>query len=414
MNDASLGIESSPEPSSLHGLNIDTCKGSLLHILTRAPGPGGKLTWLSRVATYLLSAFVLGVIPIGTALATQKVWWTGNQSNNEMAFPVLNDYNCIWVWFVTLPLLITFLRSERTLIPQRILSIHAAGVLRPKRDLDRACWEHRFKLANIWAQLAGLCISAIFACVVYRQWMETPVDSWLLDKQGNIHITGWMFLFSFVGLFWSICTLYVARAAVTLWLLWSVVAVSEVLPRPFHPDRAGGLSEVAKIGLRNQYILAAIGVQLVCAASVTSTLVKAAPTSRAFLIAGLVAGAVAYVILGPFVFISPLMPFRKSMRAKKLDSLRKIGDGLQRLTDSIVNQLPTKSPTAEQQTEIERYNSLMELVEREPVWPFDTVTLRRFLSAYLAPVIVWLLALSPISKAIAELLYKILGIHVSS
>jgi hypothetical protein len=223
----------------------------------------------------------------------------------------------------------------------------------------------------------------------------------MVSSKGHILITGWMFLLIF-WLYWFLCTVYVVRAATTVWLLWSMVRSSDVLPRAFHPDRAGGLSQIGKIGLRNQYLLAAVGIQIVCGVLVAKALGALNPATRAFQVAFIVASTIAYALLGPFVFISPLLPFRQGMREKKMQALRKLGDGLQCCVDGIINRLPGAPPTADQEKEINRFKSLIKLVEREPVWPFDTLTLSRVVTAYLAPALAWTLAIGPIHDAITE------------
>ena len=342
---------------------------------------------------------LFGVIPTGLAMFD---WFKAGESTKNVVSPIFRDYATLCLGFVSLPLLIAFLWTERALIPQRLLSIHDSGVLRPKRALDTARWELRFREANWLAQALGICTGVCFSCVIYHFWMRgaEAVPTWQIHKAHNILWTGWLFLIWQMPLFWCACTVYVVRAMVTVTLLRSVVKTSEVTPRPFHPDRAGGLSDIAKIGLRNQYILAAFGVHLVCAFLVARTLSQADRDLAVFLVSCVLVATGAYGVAGPYVFIAPLLPFRKSMLNTKTEALGKLGDGLQRVVDAVVGQLPKESPTAEQEKEINRLRGLTKLVQREPVWPFDTVTLRRFFTAYLVPVLAWVLALAPIHSAI--------------
>ncbi len=403
MNTDTLAVDSHSGSVSVNDLKIDTCKGSLLHFLSLAPGPDAEITSRSQVAAFIVAALLFGAGPLAFVALTTHGFWA--QSSPEMVFPILRDYQSVWAGFVVIPMLVTFLRSERAVIPQRLMSVRKNVTLRPKKHVNTALWVRRYMVVNILAQLIGLSIGFCMAFIMCGQCMTKPVGGWIVTPEGHMLVAGWMYLV-YVGLFWFLCTFYVARAATTVWLLWSVVGSSDVLPHPFHPDRAGGLSQIGKIGLRNQYLLAAVGIQIVFSAWVAKVLGEANPATTPFQVAAIVVSTVSYAMLGPFVFISPLIPFRKGMRDKKIHALRKLGDALQCCLDGIINQLPETPPTPEQEKEITRFKSLMKLVEREPVWPFDTLTLRRFFVAYLAPALAWTLALGPIHDAISKEIEK--------
>jgi hypothetical protein len=394
-------------PTMPHGLGIDSGKGSLLAF---SPGPGTTPTLKSRAVVFFVTMLLFGVVPTGYAMLSNNQWWRIDAVNS---LPILHDYAILCLGFVSFPLLASFLWTERALIPERLLSIHKSGVLRPKHDVNTMRWERIFRNANIFAQGAGIIIGAIGSWLIYDYWSHGPVaPTWQVRASGEIHLTGWVFLIWQMPAFWCACTTYIIRAAVTVGLLHAVVKSSEVLPKPFHPDRAGGLSDVAKIGLRNQYVLAAIGVHIVCAILVATIVSKASPQLSTFVATSIVFATIAYALAGPFVFVAPLLPFRKSMLAKKTEALGKLGDGLQRAVDAAVTKLPMEFPSEEQETEINRLRALLKLVQSEPVWPFDVVTVRRFFSAFIIPFLVWLLALTPIQDAFNKLLSWILNLAV--
>jgi hypothetical protein len=154
------------------------------------------------------------------------------------------------------------------------------------------------------------------------------------------------------------------------------------------------------------FVLAALGVHIVCGLLVARAVSNANPDLTGFVATCVVAATIAYAIAGPFVFVAPLLRFRKSMLRKKTEALAKLGDGLQRAVDAAVNRLPKDYPSEDQETEIDRLKGLTKLVQSEPVWPFDIVTLRRFFTAYLVPVLVWVLAFSPIQDAIVRVVFQ--------
>lgn len=389
-----------------HGLSIDTCKGSLLHILFRAPGPGATIDWKSRVAVYCVAMVLFGAIPVVLAICSSEQWW---RSDKDFPLPIFRDYATLWLGFVSIPLLIVFSWTERALIPQRLLSVHDGNVLRPRGDLDTVRWEGRFKRANLWAQALGVCTAAVCSWVIYYFWTHRSMAStWQFSHADGVRWTGWVFLLWQMPAFWCLCTFSLVRAVVVVSLLHAVVKNSEVMPRPFHPDRAGGLSAVGKIGLRNQYLLAALGVHLVCGLIVARGLSEADRGLAPFLETCLWLAFGSFLLAGPFVFAAPLLPFRTSMLRKRTEALWKLSDALQTVVDAVVSQVPNQFPTAEQEKEITRLRALTKLVQREPVWPFDVVTMRRFFTAYLAPVVASLLTLTPVKKPVEHLFDNLL------
>jgi hypothetical protein len=390
-------------------LLVDTCHGSLLHLLFRAPLPNAVLNWPSRILPFLFALLLFGLVPTALAMFTQAQWWNPAEG---LEFPVLRDYATICLGFVTLPLCVTFLWTERHLIPQKLQSISQSGVLRLRDPVNTEFWQRRFKVTNLLAQFVGLIIGLACSFAIYSQWSQHPatIGTWQVNAQRDIVAAGWIFLAWQIPMFWTVITLYVFRAACIQALLRSLVSVSEVTPQPFHPDRAGGMSEVANIGLRNQYLLAAVGIQLVCAFVIAQSLRHLIPEMGSFLISTTIACASAYLVAGPFVFVAPLLPFRRSMLEKKSAALRKLGDGLQRVVDTIVRKLPHETPSEVQEKDIARYQLLMGMVEQEPVWPFDLVTRKRFMSAYLLPFLAWVVALPPVSEAIATAVHWLSGV----
>src|ERR1700693_2386967 len=63
--------------------------------------------------------------------------------------------------------------------------------------------------------------------------------------------------------FFGLIPVYVVRGIATSFLLKDVVSRSKISMLPFHPDRSGGLRPVGEIGLRHQYFLTVIGLNMV-------------------------------------------------------------------------------------------------------------------------------------------------------
>ena len=390
---------------------LDTTKGSFFHWAFRTPKPCEELHWWSsRILPYLIMATLFGIVPISIAMITQPVWWNRQQ---DFSLPVFRDYSVICMTLLTLPLITVLLLTEKNRMPRWINAVRESGILRYRNeegfDKWRSVWEIRFRSINIWTQIGGVVFGVAEGWYNYHSWMANPaVGGWLMTQNHEILLPGWIFVCWLVPVLCCMCVVYSVRGIGTVFLLRDLVKMSDVRPQPLHPDNAGGLSLVGRIGLRNQYVLAAGGINLVCAAVVARQLVHFDPTQATFQFGSLALVTLFYLIAGPIAFTGPLLPFRKSMLEEKNRLLNSIAESLKRKMDEIDVQLGKKdAPAKHLDEEIDRLNKLKELVKGCPVWPFDTVTLRHFLTAYLAPVVTALSALSPIGEKIFPELAKL-------
>ena len=125
---------------------------------------------------------------------------------------------------------------------------------------------------------------------------------------------------------------------------------------------------------------------------------------------GSVAEPAGCLILGTVSFVLPLLPFRDSMLRGRSTALSALGDRLQRVVDAGVAELPQSSPSTTGQKEIDDLRKLTELVQSEPVWPFDAVTVRKFATALAVPIAGWIFALGPVRQWLGHVVALSLGL----
>jgi hypothetical protein len=166
------------------------------------------------------------------------------------------------------------------------------------------------------------------------------------------------------------------RSAAIALLLKDFVMCARLRPLPLHPDKAGGLRPVGQLGLRNQYMLSVFGVNVVLLV-VVSVINLDVPSSAA---------VIAYLILGPIVFLGPLLPFRGGLRRTKSELMGEVAQRLRRELVRIRTLLLTSGPISREDEElIDRLRKIAAVIDELPVWPFDARILRRFLAAYVTP-----------------------------
>jgi hypothetical protein len=101
----------------------------------------------------------------------------------------------------------------------------------------------------------------------------------------------------------------------------------------------------------------------------------------------MIAAGVAYVILGPLVFIGPLLPFRAAMLRTKTELMSEVAQRLRIELQRLRKQLASGPITKEDEKLIDRLRKIGAVFNELPVWPFDAGTLRKFLTAYVIPVL---------------------------
>jgi hypothetical protein len=182
-------------------------------------------------------------------------------------------------------------------------------------------------------------------------------------------------------LFYALVAVYVVRNIAISLLLRDIVMHAELRMIPLHPDKAGGLRPVGRLGLRNQYALSITGLNLVLLLFVSTYLEVTAALNGL-----IVAAVVAYLVLGPLVFLAPLLPFRNGMLQNKGLLMSEVAARLRRELQRLHAQLPSGEITEEDEAFIERLRKIAAVIDELPVWPFDATTLRRFLTAYVVPI----------------------------
>jgi len=148
-------------------------------------------------------------------------------------------------------------------------------------------------------------------------------------------------------------------------------------------NRCGGLRPVGQLGLRNQYTLSILGINVVILALVSLLKLKGL-TSQHHLVT---AATVAYLILGPLIFMAPLLPFRKGMLDAKADWMSDIARRLRTEFERVRMQILSGQITKDDEDLVDRLRKISSVIDELPVWPFDARTLRTFASAYVAPLV---------------------------
>jgi hypothetical protein len=401
---------------------FDTGKWSPLHALfTRPPGEDAGFC-RTNVCPFLVAAAAFYLIPLIVAVVEFTVsghpplWEVAEPAKvplvrdsseilNELRtvpdraeVPLLRDWSTMFNYLVVVPLFLVLLLTERALIPARLALLHERGVLKigeaEARDFSKS-WERRYR----WTNLAALLVGAVFTAVAVLWNHAILVDERYAGWQGTggtLSWAGWVFLLWQLPALYGLIGIYLTRAVAVAWCLHALVSQSEerIAIDLFHPDNCGGLRPVGWIGLRNQWLLIAGGIGVAIWVPIAE--VANAEGDFASVVAVV---AVIYLVGGPLLFVSPLLPFRGAMLRTREREAEFLAKRLRTEYERIKSHLADEGVSEEDDEAVARLQKFGKLIRGFPVWPFDTLTLRTFLTAYAAPILV-ALATAALTKAL--------------
>jgi hypothetical protein len=355
--------------SLLHGLAGNRRRNELGH------GPPAGKAYLMAVAITYMPLFVCALMsPLPVAART-----------STLRLPFLYDWNVAFTFLVSFPSLLALTVTDQHALASSLRRVQVDGIVsipEPTAIELSSRWCKRFRTINIGAQLIGVLIGLLLAVFNYVAFTPKAVGSWIASE-GRLSLPAGPAFLCCIFLFYFLICVYVLRSVGMSMLLKDVVAHAEIRMLPFHPDRSGGLRPVGHLGLRNQYGLTVCGVNLVLLVFVYANNLTVPP----FLYRLMAAAAIAYIILGPIVFLGPLLPFRAGMLRTKSELMSQIAQRLRVELERLRQQLEGGQITKDDEELIDRIRKVGVVVDELPVWPFDTGTLRKFLTAYVVPLL---------------------------
>lgn len=359
---------------------LDTISGSFIHSVFRYRDPTGTGNVFELVRIYIVAVlFTIGPLFIAALFSPLSL----TEASAVHKLPFLKDWNVLFMFFISFPSLLILTVTDQNILKRSLQSVYSDNTITfVEGSALKLCgrWQRRFRLTNWAAQAIGTCVGGLVAYFNYIACVPAAVGFWIADE-GNLLPVGVFFLFC-IFIFYVVVTVYVVRSIAMSVFLKDVVASSQLHLLPLHPDKSGGLRPIGHLGLRNQYVLSLLGLNLLLMAVIYSSVL-----SLTSYLGGLIAAAVcAYLFLGPIVFVAPLLPFRAGMLDSKNQLTGEIAKRLRLELDRIRTQIESGKISKEDEELIDRLRKIGAILDELPVWPFDTGTLRKFLTAYFIPI----------------------------
>ena len=374
----------------------DTTSGSLLHKLARRLGPDSKPPRLVMVYFLVVAATYLPLV-IAASLGSVSLWkWSG-----AGPLPFLRDWGLGYAILVSLPSLVVLLVSDHHVLCTSLAEVQRDGVIALSANAATKLsdtWKRYFRIWNLIAQFAGTGLSIVLGIVTVLPYVNHRDTSWIAPA-GQLHLAGYVYVYCII-LLYTLIIVYVTRCIVISLFLRAFVTGAPLRILPLHPDKCGGLRPVGRLGLRNQYTLTILGINIVLLLVVwVYSMHQTAPFRDV-----MIAASVACLTLGPVIFMAPLLPFRAGMQDAKKEWTHEVARLVRVEIDRLRVRIRKNEVTKPDEESIERLRKLGAAIDELPIWPFDPSTLRKFATAYLVPVALPLLGQS------ARTLLKAIGI----
>ncbi len=296
--------------------------------------------------------------------------------------PFLLDWNFTFTFLVSFPMLVLLIVSDEHVLSSALQSVWTSGVI--SRDMSDGAsfagwWTRRFARVNAWSQGLGLVLGGALSWATLQVYARYSAHFWAAPT-GVVGPIGAVYL-ACITLLYAVIAIFVVRSIAIACFLGGLVKRVSVRLLPFHPDGSGGLQPVGRLGLRNQYTLTVLGLNIAILGAVTARYLATRVLERDLV----VTAVLAYAVLGPTVFMGPLLPFRAAMRRSKAALMGELSDRLRVDFTRIRGKFPNEGISAEDLETLERLQKVGIMIGGLPVWPFDARTLRTFATAYVIP-----------------------------
>lgn len=192
---------------------------------------------------------------------------------------------------------------------------------------------------------------------------------------------------------WYMIIMIALRALISIWGLYRVFRLGDVLVRPLHPDKCGGLRSINDYALLLTYLIAVCGFGLVLLIYNSIQISRLPQDLQLFVGLGL------YVVLAPLTFFGTLGTAHGAMKKVKVSQLQSLSNRFDEDYKFIQENLDRRPEEIRDRLErLQQIHSVYQITESFPVWPFDSRSIRRFTGAVFSPLFV----------SIITILYKML------
>lgn len=304
-------------------------------------------------------------------------------SREGVKLPFLRDWNVHFMFVLSFPLLFVYTVSDQRYLSRAVASMlgdRAVKIDQSKLEELIDAFSNRFTRINKMAQITGVITGLLVAFGNYKAYSEPGLGIWIL-KNNHFSITGYVYLYC-IFIFYFTVAVYIIRTIAISLMFNRLLESAHKIDVYFHVDNCNGLSPIGTFAIRSQYLLTILTTNIIILYYVYHDFISASSIVMSLVIASILACA----LFGPLIFVVPLLPIHQAMRSNKTKLLNEISEQLRIEFDHTYQKLLTNKVSKEEGEAIDQLIKIRAIVDDMPVWPFDTKTLRRYLTAYMAPI----------------------------
>jgi hypothetical protein len=359
---------------SLPNFTPETRGSSFLHKFTQYDD-GHR--WGRNLVVYAISvAITYGFMVVATEVSP----------HDPPKLPLLRDWAVGFAFWISLPAILFFIASDQDALKRAMIGVETAGIVVSSKESAKSFkgrWQSHFRAWNIAIQIVALAAIPL-SYGTYALYTAYGANTWAQATALNRHAYMWG-----IALFYFVLFIYIGRGLAMAMFLKSVASVWEIKLNPVHPDGCGGLRPLGRIGLRNQYALTILGINIAVLAATIIHIDDINQIEPSLLPVILIPAMAIYVIFGPIIFLGPLLPFRRVMGDQRRALMQEIAEPLELKFEALkVNARNHQDIKRIELDALDRMRRFGQTARDLPVWPFDSRTMRLFATAYAAPVLV--------------------------
>lgn len=345
-----------------------------------------KFIWpISLVVTWILLLFLAQKTGVYHEIPTELRQEISGQALGFIQDPFYTIFQFFWI-----PFIFTMIYAYR-FVPKLVfyfVELNAAqtknvktGVIIPD-GLENIVNKFQRNLMSKWQWYFAVGIAIVAVLLqIYTQFIRIENMHIIYWWDWRFNKTIYLVRLIMVGVDLFFAAIIVYRAACSIIFIERFLGFIQLSPRPHHPDGACGLSIVGNTCVAFTIPLLVIGITL------TSSFFLHEETS--YLITNLLT-LVAYIVSVIFIFYFPLIKVHSVLRKDKEEGL----DGISmEINETLVNlEILLKDASNDPEPELRRLGNLQKyykIIQKMPVWPYDTNALSRFISSILIPTLMF-------------------------
>jgi len=172
-----------------------------------------------------------------------------------------------------------------------------------------------------------------------------------------------------------------------------IFATQDIKVKPLHPDKAGGLGVIGRFSSNLGYLIAVFGL-LVSISLLSNTMPAGIESIRLFFMIK-VGGVILYLIMAPILFFVPLHSAHKAMVRFRDSFLFDLGKQIDQEYSKIRASYHSVGSTEleESTKKINYFRELYVQAKDFPVWPFNSMNMRKFYSFVIGAILPGLISI---------------------